>query len=723
MVTQPPVPILAPTEYASSTTVHPTPPSGYHPPQQQQNPPLQHTITQRGGYYPPTPLSMPFSEDTHQSFTPPILQPPVTNLVQTQLPFRNQQQTYAKPPDFPKFKDKTTEYNHWKVRCQLTLAQTRDPLFNTIMVTRNVTGLEFNSTMIPSQQGALFLLTSSALSETFSQSIISTTQLLQANGIKLWQKLDDHFVEQEGNSVVLTLGLQEAFNTMTQASNESIFNFTHRFEKAYSKCVYHKLSMPASAELTCQFIKALKMPSVFAVIITNLDKSDYADYLNSDIEELGKKLKKFYEINTAATGIDPYPLTAVPPPTTTPPVSTPTPTTVVPINPTPVPTPTGNPGRGRATNPVRQPSPAVVANMAEIKSRLIASTTMVSTIRDTHFQCVNGNRCFIHQLNSDHDFLKCYKLKAVCKEIDESTSNNNAMTALTHAIALVDSSRGGQSPAPVIAPPTPVPVVSAAPVVAPVAAPVAMVPPPGMIQQQQYAPPAYAQQNQYPPQYQYAPRQAYYPPRQRVQNPYIRARPPSNQPVQPPGATARRVTEEEMDGLPDEPILFQAQHPMDMAQQQMEYDYNNVDPNLNFQGQPYLKFSPPPHKPLYISYRKQIHQYISKIVPGTTYKQVCTVILATPAINTKSLKTYYRCTTNWGANTCPNTHAKQSTHPSVIANNNSPIRSTYCSGNTVSTILPCSNISRFYTSPNNNNCTSQTTSTYANPNTRSKNNT
>ena len=185
---QAPVPVAVPISRAQAV------PSVPHYPTELPTP-LQHPITQRGGYYPPTPPSLPYSEATHQSFTPPVIQPPEPRmLVQTELPFRTQQPTYSKPPDFPKFKDKTTEYSHWKVRCQLTLAQARDPLFST-MVTRNATGLTFNIEMTSQQQGALFLLTSSALSETFSQSIISTTQLLQANGMKLWQKLDDHFVE------------------------------------------------------------------------------------------------------------------------------------------------------------------------------------------------------------------------------------------------------------------------------------------------------------------------------------------------------------------------------------------------------------------------------------------------------------------------------------------------------------------------------------------------
>ena len=45
-----------------------------------------------------------------------------------------------------------------------------------------------------------------------------------------------------------------------------------------------------------------------------------------------------------------------------------------------------------------------------------------------------------------------------------------------------------------------------------------------------------------------------------------------NPQLQQPGATARRVVEENTDDLPDEPILFQAQH-------QMDYEYN-VDPKL-----------------------------------------------------------------------------------------------------------------------------------------------
>ena len=221
--------VPAPTPAAVPIRLSEIPPASVHSAHKPH--PLQHTITPRGRYYPPTPPSMPFSKDTHQSFTPPIIQPPAPRLVQTELPFRSQQPAYTKPPDFPKFKDKTTEYNHWKVRCQLTLAQARDPL----LVTRNATGLTFNIEMSSQQQGALFLITSSALSETFSQSIISTTQLLQANGMKLWQKLDNHFVEQEGNSVVSTSGLKEVFNVMTRDSNESIFNFTRHFENAYSK--------------------------------------------------------------------------------------------------------------------------------------------------------------------------------------------------------------------------------------------------------------------------------------------------------------------------------------------------------------------------------------------------------------------------------------------------------------------------------------------------------
>ena len=136
----------------------------------------------------PVPPTPPFSNATHQSFTPtPVQQPPPNMINQATIPFLfNQQQQQPngqtvivqqqsnQQRKFDKFKpQKGDTYTYWKTSSFSQLHTDMDPFYKT-MITFDpaTTALDLNLTMSPQQNSRLYFMTTKALGQ-LAQKFIS----------------------------------------------------------------------------------------------------------------------------------------------------------------------------------------------------------------------------------------------------------------------------------------------------------------------------------------------------------------------------------------------------------------------------------------------------------------------------------------------------------------------------------------------------------------------
>jgi hypothetical protein len=250
---------------------------------------------------PPTP---PFSNATHQSFTPtPVQHPPPNMINQATIPFLFQQQqptaqsstgqtvivqqTSNQQRKFDKFKpQKGDTYTYWKTSSFSQLHTDMDPFYNTMITfDPTTTGLNLNTSMSPQQNSRLYFMTTKALGQ-LAQKFISQADQHRSNGQELWKALDGRYLNKEQSSILLQEGLTAAYDALRMQPNESMFDFAHRYDVAYGKLVHNNMDVCTGAALTLHFIKAINKPTVFASLKTKLQLPLHSQYITDNIKQL-----------------------------------------------------------------------------------------------------------------------------------------------------------------------------------------------------------------------------------------------------------------------------------------------------------------------------------------------------------------------------------------------------------------------------------------------------
>ena len=309
--------------------------------------------------YPMVPPVPPYSESTHQSNTPQQsinLQPPPQTIVnQSTIPFffnqqpqqpalspagnstntNGQQTVYIQQSNtqvkLDEFKpSRGDNYSYWKTQSLSLLHSNTNQFYSTMVIFDDTSTLfTLNDNMTPRQNSKLYFMTTKALGHTLAQKFISQANQNSSNGRELWETLDARYLNKEQSSYLLQDGLRIAYDKLRMNDNETMFDFSHRYDVAYGKLVQNNMDTLTGAWLTLHFIKALNKPSVFTSLKTKLHLPAYDKYITTNIKQLGRELETYHDIHVQAygTGTPAAPQPAVPPPATprAPTITTPTP--------------------------------------------------------------------------------------------------------------------------------------------------------------------------------------------------------------------------------------------------------------------------------------------------------------------------------------------------------------------------------------------------------------
>jgi dUTP pyrophosphatase len=161
-------------------------------------------------------------------------------------------------------------YIKWKRLCLIEISC--NTKYDDIVITTN-NGLKLNPHMSKASSRALFLATTKALGS-LVDNYISSSDIGQADGYSLWDTLDQSETNKE-STLVQRQSLIRNFATITKHRNESIEQYTTRFETKLDELRLKNLTTPSESELVCQYISSLKMNKIFADTLRKFDEATW----------------------------------------------------------------------------------------------------------------------------------------------------------------------------------------------------------------------------------------------------------------------------------------------------------------------------------------------------------------------------------------------------------------------------------------------------------------
>ena len=214
---------------------------------------------------PPTPPSK-MSPPVVQ-IIPPLDHPPTTNTSPTILP--HPAPTYIYPKDIKlsltSFKQ-GHNYLKWKRLCIIEISC--NSKYHDIVI--DIDGdLEFNPDMCSNSSRALFLATTKALGS-LVDNYVSSSDIQRASGYTLWDTLDQSEIHKD-STLVQRQSLIRNFATITKHRNETIEQYTTRFETKLDELNIKNLTIPSEPELVCQYLSSLKMNHIFNDTLRKFD--------------------------------------------------------------------------------------------------------------------------------------------------------------------------------------------------------------------------------------------------------------------------------------------------------------------------------------------------------------------------------------------------------------------------------------------------------------------
>jgi dUTPase/transposase InsO family protein len=380
------------------------------------------SITEQNQYNTSTPTFTP-SPTTRSSFHP--VPPPAPN-PPTQIPTIIVQAPAHTPKLILDSYKKDNGYLHFKNMSFLTMSA--DPSYSDCVKENENGDLILNQTMSAQLSKTLFCATLKALGRNASE-VISTTSSRDANAIKLWTQLDNHFLRST-TSHILKSKLKKDFDTMKKEPNEPFSSYITKFESCLHKLRHNQINPGTSSDIAYRFLESLALPKVFNSILMNMD-DDSSWALGNDLRTLMYKAEDHYQKyqQIYATNNCPLPSSPSPPPQrprNPRPSPTPTPT---PPRPRPSPAPAPNPPVYPPTNPLRPASPFVrnEPEIQRIRALLQQSSNPTSTLHRLHQS--QPTTCSLHS-GANHPLISCAILRNICNQTNHFDVLNNTRNDL-----------------------------------------------------------------------------------------------------------------------------------------------------------------------------------------------------------------------------------------------------------------------------------------------------
>jgi hypothetical protein len=409
----------------------------------------------------PSPPPHPRFQSTHTTIpSPSPSQPPQTIIVQA-------------PSTTPKliidsYKPKNG-YLYFKNITLLNLSA--DPNYSNT-TTYDTTGhLIFNTNMPMAFSRSLFCATLKALGSHASE-IVSTTSDVEADAIKLWTRLDHHFLRTTSSHILKTK-LKKEFETLKKESSDSFSGYVSKFENALQQLKHNNISHGSSADIAYRFIESLSMPNIFNTILMSID-DDSTWALGHDLRRLAYKAEDHYLkhqqiYSTPCPAPSPSPAPSNPQHRNRPPRNQ-HPTPPHPTNPSPSPThqprpsmPAPSPPPSNPPNP--RPPSAYIRNESEIqriRALLQSPQDHTSTLHRLHQQY--SSTCPLHS-GAPHPIIDCAILRNICNQTNQFHTLNNTRNDYnlppmpsTGLLAFPPRSRPSNTPPPPAQPQAPRPI-------------------------------------------------------------------------------------------------------------------------------------------------------------------------------------------------------------------------------------------------------------------------
>ena len=331
-------------------------------------------------------------------------------------------------------------YLVWKRLCMATASLNQ--LYGPDIVIKRGLALAFNPHMSDDSSRALYLATTTALYNSPSSYLITTSQALSADGYKLWETLD---MNELGGTTSMSRNqkLGRKFNNMTKQQSESMDSYTTRFIQLHDELAFKGVTINSGIELVCQYLTSLQMPEVFKDHIRDLAKErwhlglsliDIGLWCKNEIEEYNAFVPPHQRISIDGTrsnstsnsnnnanssansstnnntqppsnqsSSNPPRVTFVSPPVPPQPQYTPAPPSRQQFAP---PAPEPFPSASRPRRPVNE------ALLSDLRQQVCQSTNPEQYFRDLHHS--NPSFCPIHNLN--HSLLMCTSLYKMCEQ-------------------------------------------------------------------------------------------------------------------------------------------------------------------------------------------------------------------------------------------------------------------------------------------------------------------
>jgi hypothetical protein len=161
-------------------------------------------------------------------------------------------------------------YLKWKRLCLVEISC--NTKYTDIVTTSN-NELHFNEDMSIASSRALFLATTKALGS-LVDNYVSSSDIGLANGFTLWKTLDQSEINKE-STLVQRQSLIRNFATITKHRNETIEQYTTRFETKLDELRIKNLTTPSEPELVCQYISSLKLNKIFGDTLRKFDEATW----------------------------------------------------------------------------------------------------------------------------------------------------------------------------------------------------------------------------------------------------------------------------------------------------------------------------------------------------------------------------------------------------------------------------------------------------------------
>ena len=264
--------------------------------------------------------------------------------------------------------------------------------------------------MSPKQSRLLYLATIEALQSNAS-SLINMSDHDAANGLALWKRLDEHYLNLHSNNYILNRKLQDDYSNFVKQPKESFDMYYMRFQECIESLLRNGIQPDPIQAQAVKMVMGLNMPSVFKQYILDIN-SIKSKTENKSLRDIMDEVKTLYHSNAEVEKWSSHSKSPSASPTDIPQTSS------IHTNSRP-----GMSGINSALQQTTTPPSRTTADqsaLTTLRNRLRQNNDKKAVL--THIHSTYNSSCPIHPSSATHTFLQCHTVERVCRECNSIQS-------------------------------------------------------------------------------------------------------------------------------------------------------------------------------------------------------------------------------------------------------------------------------------------------------------